>query len=149
MTREQLGLGQDPKVLRLPDGLEVVEADRFSSSDIRKLVISNTVRRLGDRAFRGCYRLREVLFEPGSRLETIGSYCFGSCSIEQMVIPRSVRDIGELAFSGCKYLRSLVFEDGCQLEHVGRNVLLHTPLEDEYGLFPRAKRADGDAGARQ
>ena len=149
MTREQLGLGQDPKVLRLPDGLEVVEDDRFSFSDIRKLIIPSTVKRLGDRAFKGCYRLREVVFEAGSQLETIGRSCFNSCDIERMTIPRSVRDIGNGAFDGCRRLCSLAFEDGSQLERVGRGALLRTPLEDEKGLFPRTARADGDAGARQ
>ena len=149
MTREQLGLDQDPRVLRLPDGLEVVEDDRFSFSDIRKLIIPCTVKRLGDRAFKGCYRLREVVFEAGSQLETIGRYCFSSCGIERMTVPRSVRDIGDDAFDGCRRLCSFAFEDGSLLEHVGRNVLLGTQLEGERGLFPHTERADGDAGAHQ
>ena len=143
-TREQLGLDQDPKVLRLPDGLEVVEDDWFSESDIERLIISNTVKKLGDHAFSSCVKLREVVFEPGSRLETIGSYCFAHCDIEQVTIPRSVRDIGNLAFSGCKNFRSLTFEDRSMLEHVGEDVLLRTPLAEDKGLFPSTEHADDD-----
>ena len=48
MTREQLGLDQeDPKVLRLPKGLEVVGFEWFRWSDIEKVFIPNTVRELG------------------------------------------------------------------------------------------------------
>lgn len=45
MTREQLGLDQeDPKVLRLPKGLEAVGNEWFDDSDIEKVVIPKTVR---------------------------------------------------------------------------------------------------------
>lgn len=48
MTREQLGLDQkDPKVLRLPHGLETVGDAWFIGSDIQKVFIPNTVRELG------------------------------------------------------------------------------------------------------
>ena len=147
-TPQQLGLDQDPKVLRFPDGLEVVRNELFNFSDIRKLIIPNTVKKLGDRAFDGCKQLREVVFEPSSRLETIGSYCFAHCGIEQVTVPKSVRDIGDDAFNGCRRLRSLVFEDGSLLEHVGRNVLLGTPLVREKGLFPIAPHAVVDVERR-
>ena len=148
-TAEQLGLGQDPTVLRLPDGLEVVGDSWFILSDIEKLIIPNCVKKLGNYAFSNCVRLREVVFEAGSQLETIGRYCFSSCGIERMTVPRSVRDIGNDAFDGCRRLCSFAFEDGSLLEHVGRNVLLGTQLEGEKGLFPHTERADGDAGAHQ
>lgn len=67
MTREQLGLDQkNLKVLRLPDGLEVVGDSWFSLSDIEKLIIPNCVRKLEDNAFANCMKLREVVFEPDS-----------------------------------------------------------------------------------
>lgn len=54
MTREQLGLDQDPKMLRLPRGLEVVGTDWFRDSDIEIVFIPNTIRELGKCAFDGC-----------------------------------------------------------------------------------------------
>ena len=73
MTREQLGLDQeDPKALQLPHGLEVVGKDWFRDSDIEKVFIPNTVRELGKSAFYSCEKLREIVFESGSQLETIG-----------------------------------------------------------------------------
>ena len=97
-TAEQLGLGQDPTVLRLPDGLEVVGDSWFILSDTERLIIPNCVKKLEDAAFANCMELREVIFEPGSQLESIGNYCFSSCGIERMTVPRSVRDIGDMRF---------------------------------------------------
>lgn len=141
-TREQLGLVQDPKVLRLPDGLEIVGDSWFASSGIEKLIIPKTVRELGNSAFAGCAKLREVVFEPDSRLETVRKFCFSYCGIEQIVIPKSVRDIGDDAFNECESLRSLAFEEGSQLEHVGFDALEYTPLEEETGLFPATAQID-------
>lgn len=113
MTREQLGLDQDPKVLRLPRGLEIVGAWWFKDCDIEKLFISNTVRELRKDAFADCEKLREIIFEPNSRLETIEGSCFCRCGLEKVIIPKSVRVIGDFAFDSCRSLRSLTFEKGC------------------------------------
>ena len=113
MTREQLGLDQeDPKVLHLPKGLEVVGAMWFSDSDIEKVVIPKTVRELGEYAFFQCEKLHDVVFEHGSRLKTIGNYCFGSSGLEKIIVPRNVREIGDSVFNCCRNLRSLTFEKG-------------------------------------
>ena len=141
MAREQLGLDQeDPTVLCLPKGLEVVGDSWFIISDIEKLIIPNTVRELGDTAFANCGELREVVFEPGSRLESIEKFCFSNCGIECMTIPKSVTVIGANAFYYCKCLRSLKFEERSQLKHVGEGALAYTPLENRKGLFPSTAR---------
>ena len=55
MTPEQLGLGQkDLKVLRLPDGLETVGDGWFMHTGIEKLIISSSVKTLGNSAFSYC-----------------------------------------------------------------------------------------------
>lgn len=141
-TLEYLGL--DLKVVRIPDGLEVVDDGSFGESDIEKLIIPNTVRELGREAFVECKKLREVVFEPGSQLETIGYCCFSHCMFEKITIPKSVRRIEECAFCGCKRLRSLVFEEGSQLQYVGKNVLTAGPLEWTKGLFPSTAHVEFD-----
>ena len=139
-------MGQtDPKVLRIPDGLEVVGDGWFAESDIEKLIVPNTVRELGASAFFKCATLHEVVFEPDSQLETIGDGCFSSCGIEQVTIPKSVRDIRSYAFWACRSFRSLVFEDGSLLKHVGEDALGVTPLYNENWLFPSTARIDDDA----
>ena len=58
----------DSKVLLLPNGLKAVGNWWFSGSDIEKVIIPNSVESLGESAFYRCEQLREVVFEPGSRL---------------------------------------------------------------------------------
>lgn len=99
MTPEQLGLGQkDLKVLRLPDGLEVVERGWFQSTSIEKLIVSSRVKTLGEYAFYNCKQLREVAFEPDSHLECIGELCFAYTSLREITIPSSVKSLGVSAF---------------------------------------------------
>ena len=50
----------------------------FHRQSIQRLVVPSSVRELGEEAFGGCEGLREVVFEPGSRLERLGESCFGS-----------------------------------------------------------------------
>ena len=106
-------------VLRLPQGLEAVGIEWFDTDDIEKVIIPSSVRVLRERAFILCEFLREVVFEPGSRLETIGNGCFYSCAIREITVPRSVRSIGDVAFGYSNNLHSLTFEEGSQLTHVG------------------------------
>ena len=103
-----------------------MEAWWFTDSNIEKLFIPNTVRELEKYAFFNCKKLREVVFEPGSRLETIGEYCFSCCGLEDMVIPKSVWEIGSKAFSCCSNLCSLIFEKGSQLVCVGKDAFSYT-----------------------
>ena len=131
-TREQLGLDQrDPKVLRLPDGLEIVGNQWFAGSDIERLVVSSGVRELGARAFAKCRRLREVVFESGSRLERIGDHCFHYSGLRSVAIPRSVRVIDRGAFSDCTELSSLSIDDESQLQRVGGGSFFRTQISLE------------------
>ena len=123
-------------MLCLPHGLDAVGAEWFRKSDIEKVFISNTVRELGDSAFCFCHKLREVVFEPDSRLESIGKNCFYNCELEEVAIPKSVRSIGRCTFQCCRNLRSLTFEEGSQLEHVGKDVVYITPLDEKDVKFP-------------
>ena len=139
-TPEQLGVGQDPKVLRLPDGLEVVEEFWFCHYGMEKLIVSNTVRVLEQCAFGECERLREVVFEPGSRLEFIGKECFHDNGLQKIVIPKSVREIGEMAFRNCRDLSSLSFEKGSALKEVGAHVFSGTQLRQDNVVYPKTLR---------
>ena len=123
-------------MLFLPHGLEVVGAEWFRKSDIEKVFISNTIRELGDSAFCFCHKLREVVFEPGSRLETIGVSCFESCRLETVTIPKSVRSIGRCAFGYCRNLHSLTFEEGSQLTSAGRDIVYDTQMDPKKVEFP-------------
>ena len=54
-TAKQLGFGQkDLKTLRLPDGLETIGSDWFWYTNIEKLIVSSSVKTLGNCAFGDC-----------------------------------------------------------------------------------------------
>lgn len=58
MTRAQLGLSQDPRVLRLPEGLEVVGNSWFAGCGVEKVAVPASVRQLGNDVFFECRQLR-------------------------------------------------------------------------------------------
>lgn len=142
MTPERLGLCQtDPKVLRLPEGLEEVGEHWFANSDIERLVVPSSVKVLGAYAFNCCSHLREVVFNPGSCLETIGDECFFFCAFTRITIPKSVQDIRMRAFMNCRNLIFVCFEEGSQLSHVGRWAFSYTRAEMEIE-YPNAVKED-------
>ena len=60
-----------------------------------KVIIPNTVKRIGDYCFCRCKSLKAIIIPP--TVEYIGKYAFGNCSLEKLVVPNSVKAIG----SGC------------------------------------------------
>ena len=62
--------------------------------------------------------MTELIFEEGSKLETIGESAFVGCKISSVKIPNSVKIIGKQAFSQCEILTELIFEEGSQLETI-------------------------------
>ena len=143
VTREQLGLGTDsPRTVRLP-GLAVVDGE-FVPRDAEKIVIPSSVKVLGAYAFAGRERLREVVFGPDSRLESIEKGCFQNCGLEEIVVPSSVRSIGKEAFSGCRRLSSVRFEDGSMLSEVGSWAFYGTALGPENVEYPSTFVNGGD-----
>ncbi len=67
-----------------------------------KISFPETLKRIGNHAFRDCYNLRGNLNLPDG-LITIGEYAFYQCLFftGSLRIPNSVTSIGEFAFSGC------------------------------------------------
>ena len=63
----ELGIGDDNcRELVLPNGLELVDCEWFASSNLTKVTISATVKRLLKRAFVNSKHLRQIVFESGS-----------------------------------------------------------------------------------
>ena len=131
-----------PVSVRLNEGLEVLESDCFSYSDIRHLVLPASVRSIGPKAFYKCLclesmdlraarnlkeltkdtfgqckKLRQVLLNEG--LETIGLRCFVDSALEEAVLPNSVTALGAGAFYCCGCLREVVFNPDSCLETIG------------------------------
>ena len=76
-----------------------------------KLIIGNSVTRVGNSAIRNCTNLTNVII-PDS-ITSIGAAAFGNCtSLTSITIPRSVTILGEFAFNSCNKLTTVTIGDG-------------------------------------
>lgn len=89
----------------------VVDNSPWSVTD-SVLTVSKTVLRVEAYAFADRNDIREVRFEDGSRLHSIGEYAFMGCSnLKNITLPASLRTLGEGCFRECG-LTSLAVPDG-------------------------------------
>lgn len=97
----------DYKVIRIPE--EVVYMNRkrkvtrignqaFSYQTVGKLVLPNTIKSIGDRAFNTSYELKELNI-PDS-VETIGDYAFYHCKLNKLYIGKGLKTVGYFAKEG-------------------------------------------------
>ena len=76
------------------------------NTEIKDLVIPNSVTSIGNDAFRGCTGLTSV--NIGNSVTHIGNYAFWYCSgLTSVTIPNSVTSIGNNAFQNCSSLTSI------------------------------------------
>lgn len=75
-----------------------------------KLVIDDTIDKIGDFAFNSCSSLTEI--EVSDSITGIGNYAFYGCSsLTKIEIPDSVTKIGKYAFYGCSSLIEIEIPD--------------------------------------
>ena len=110
----------DVFIPRYIEGLFVTKIRGFHDKDFTSVLIPAGVTEIDVSAFSDCTSLRSVVFEEGSKLDTIGASAFEDCeSLETIVIPAGVTEIDISAFSDCTSLRSVVFEEGSKLDKIG------------------------------
>ena len=103
-----------------------IGADAFSGRraksclSIEKIVIPDSVKRIGKNAFDHCEKLKELSLP--SSLESIGENAFSACrKIKSFSIPESVKRIGQRAFAGCSGIKEFSFPSS--IEEVPEHVL--------------------------
>lgn len=85
------------EVVTIPEGVTRIEEDVFADKEITKVIIPNSVKEIGEAAFRKCFFLSEVIF--GTSLTKIESSAFDKCiALEKLSVPPSVVEIGANAF---------------------------------------------------
>ena len=78
----------------------------LENSNIKSVIIGNSVTSIGYGAFYGCTRLTSVTI--GDSVTSIDSYAFYGCTrLTNVTMPDSVRSIGNSAFEGCTSLTSV------------------------------------------
>ena len=91
------------EILIIPNiynGKPVTTIGDFSSSEISRVFVSDSVTSIEDNAFSWCYDLTRVVFAEGSLLKYVGNSAFGCCeNLNSIEIPASVTTIGNEAFN--------------------------------------------------
>ncbi len=117
----------------LREGTVGIMANAFRDNGILNISIPNTVKSIGDNAFKNCSYLENITIPDsvvrignyafdycyslvtvtlGSNLETIGDYAFNGCGkLVNIKIPENVEIIGDYAFSDCDSLTSIAIPD--------------------------------------
>ena len=91
----------------IPNSVKSIGDSAFRDcSALTSIKIPNSVTSIGDSAFYSCSALTSIKI-PNS-VKSIGSYVFQGCSaLTSIVIPNSVKSIGDLAFCSCSALTSI------------------------------------------
>ena len=115
----------------------------YSQRDsITKIVVSEGLTHIGDRAFYQCSNVTEV--EIASSVKSIGMWAFFSnSSLNEIVIPEFVEDLGSSSFRACSSLEKIIFEGNAP--SLGTNVFLDTSGNLVIHFYENTICLDGDA----
>ena len=97
----------------VPEGVEYLFAGAFdSASNLKKVTIASTVKRISDFCFYGCTQLEEVFIKEGA-LEEIYSSAFMDCyKLNVINLPSTVSIIERSVFSECYSLNEIILPEG-------------------------------------
>lgn len=92
--------GEILKDLIIPEGVEQINNFAFISTQIESVRFPNSVTSIGNCAFDGSWRLKEVIIS--NSVLSIGNYAFCGCGeLTKLEFGNSVKEIGESAFQHC------------------------------------------------
>jgi hypothetical protein len=109
--------------------VETVEADVFSQTGLKSIVIPNSVTRIGNSCFEMCHSLTSITFTEGNELWAIPERTFSSTAISEMIIPKRASVPGLRCFERPTQLRSVRFENGLQLRSIRQEALWHSGIK--------------------
>ena len=111
--------------LIVPDSVKYIGARAFKNcTALEKAYIGKSVTELSEEVFYGCISLREAVL-PDS-LVTINTGCFRGCVSLESASARFCREIGDGAFMNCEMLHKFVFPD--TLERIGRDAFAYSGI---------------------
>lgn len=86
----------------LKEGTLTIADQAFYYTDIIEIVVPGSVIRIGEEAFDGCFNLKSVTINEGTKY--IGNYAFYFCeNLREISLPDSIIQIGYNVFSGVPY----------------------------------------------
>ncbi len=85
---------------------------------VKKIVIGKDITAIGNYAFAYCESTEEIVFEEGSKLESIGVLSFRSAfKVTEVVLPETVTNLATYAFGTCKALVNVYIPQGMEFMH--------------------------------
>jgi len=95
--------------VELEEGLSYIGYGVFAVTNIKEIILPDSIQSIEFNAFNGCDNLENVVLNQG--LKTISDGAFGDCSsIRQIVIPDTVTSVNARAFKDCDRLEYVIFE---------------------------------------
>ena len=120
----------------LAEGVEKIDPCAFDNetgfipdywrSRFTEIVIPNSVKEIGKRAFNKCDKLQKVTLS--SNLKSIGDSAFRKTGISEVIIPNSVETIGSVAFFECKNLKKIQLSQN--LTQLGRQAFCRCDIRE-------------------
>ncbi len=103
---------KDLSAYTLPEGTRIIGASAFYGNEsITQLVVFDTVRAIGRRAFYQCGNLRYINLQD-TNISTVGADAFNGCrKLMSIAFPARVNSIADRAFQDCTALTELVFPE--------------------------------------
>lgn len=99
------------KEIALPEGLELIAGEAFSSTGLMQVVIPNTVTYIGGHAFYNCEKLETISLS--SEIESLEEGVLMNCKmLSSIVIPDKVVTVNKNAFYGCTSLSDVRIGSG-------------------------------------
>ena len=95
----------------LSNGIKVIREYAFSDSCVETVIIPDSVKTIGDLAFRECKHLIKVELPNGIREISNGMF-FGCTAIGQINLPKSILQIGKYSFQECEKLTEIIIPEG-------------------------------------
>ena len=92
------------------------------------VTIPASVTSIGNDSFYHSDNLKNVTFESGSQLTSIGEWAFAWSGLESITIPAGVTSIGQYAFYRCINLTDIAFENGSGLKTIGESAFENANL---------------------
>lgn len=95
----------------IPENVHTINDDAFSGTKIERIIVPETVRKMGDGVFRSCKKLKYIIFNCNSTDIPAYTCCDCSC-LEGMAFSLQTKKIGYAAFAKCISLKSLRLPEG-------------------------------------
>lgn len=114
----------------------------FTDTAVTKVVISDTVKKIGNKAFYNCNTLETVIIPE--TVEKIGNYAFFGCkALESITLPDSLKGIGISAFKNCTSLKSLNWPEN--LKQISTGTFFNCRSLEDFSIFKNVEIIAGGA----